>query len=386
MIKNLDKAAKRLKEAAKKGEPIILYGDADLDGVCSTIIMQETLKTLGGNVVRVYFPDREKDGYGITEKALREFHKFSPGLLCAMDLGISNFKEIARAKKDGFDVLVIDHHVVLDKLPQADIIVDPKQKGDTHPFKELAACGLTFKVAEATLGEKMSFAMKKSLLELAAIGTTADMMPRDEDNKEIVEEGLDGLENSWRPGIRAFFNLQELERFPNVESKLQKMIAILNVRDVEDGYPASFRILSCESEREVMVIAQRLFQMHELRKQQREKLLDKVRGDILKKKDLPIVFEGGADFDYILLGALASIISQEEEKPTFVYKKMRGESVGSVRAASGEDTVEAMKHCKDYTITYGGHPQASGFRIKNANLTKFKNCLIQYFKDNSSSP
>ena len=383
-IKNLDKAAKRLREAAAKGERIILYGDADLDGVCSAIIMQETLRTLGGNVVRVYFPDRENDGYGITKKALKELNVFAPALLCAMDLGISNFKEIEEAKEKGFDVILVDHHVVLDKLPAADIIVDPKQEGDTYPFKELAACGLTFRLAEETLGDKLSSAMRKSLVELAAIGTIADMMPREEDNKEIIEEGLQTLENSWRPGIRAFFNLQELEKFPNIESKLQKMISILNVRDVEDGYPASFRILSSDSEREVTAIAERLLEIHELRKQQRNRLLDKVRSDILKKKSLPIVFEGGEDFDYILLGGIASIISQEEEKPTFVYKKMRGESLGSVRAPSGQDTVEAMKHCKEHTITYGGHPQASGFRVKNTNLVKFKTCLIEYFKNHSA--
>jgi len=380
-IKNLDKAAQRLRKAVQKKERIILYGDADLDGVCSAIIMQETLRTLGGNVVRVYFPDRENDGYGITLKALKELQAFSPALLCAMDLGISNFKEIDEAKKKGFDVILVDHHVVLGKLPKADIIVDPKQKGDTHHFKELAACGLTFRLAEVTLKDKMSSAMRKSLVELAAIGTIADMMPQDEDNKEIIEEGMETLENSWRPGIRAFFKLQELEKFPNIESKLQKMISILNVRDVEDGYPASFRILSCDSEREVTVIAQRLLEIHALRKQQREKLLDKVRGDISKKKEEPIVFEGGEDFDYILLGAISSIISQEEEKPAFVYKKMKGESVGSVRAPSGQDTVEAMKHCGEHTITYGGHPQASGFRVKNANITKFKTCLIEYFKN-----
>ena len=96
-IKNLDKAAARLKKAVKKGERIILYGDADLDGVCSAIIMQETLKSLGGNVVRVYFPDRENDGYGITLKSLEELKTFSPALLCAMDFGISNFTAITEA-------------------------------------------------------------------------------------------------------------------------------------------------------------------------------------------------------------------------------------------------------------------------------------------------
>ena len=194
----------QIKEAVKKGERIILYGDADLDGVCSAIIMQETLKSLGGNIVRVYFPDRENDGYGITQKALEELKTFSPALLCAMDLGISNFKEIKEAKKLGFDVILVDHHVVLGKLPDADIIVDPKQDGDTYPFKELAACGLTFRLAEEILGNKMSSAMRKSLVELAAIGTIADMMVREQDNNEIIEEGMETLENSWRPGVRAF--------------------------------------------------------------------------------------------------------------------------------------------------------------------------------------
>ena len=383
-IKNLDKAAARLKKAVKKGERIILYGDADLDGVCSAIIMQETLKSLGGNVVRVYFPDRENDGYGITLKALEELKTFSPALLCAMDLGISNFKEIKEAKKQGFDVILVDHHVVLGKLPDADIIVDPKQEGDTHPFKELAACGLTFRLAEEILKDKMSSALRKSLVELAAIGTIADMMVREQDNIEIIEEGMETLENSWRPGVRAFFGLQELERFPNIESKLQKMISILNVRDVEDGYPASFRILSSDSEKEVILIAQRLLKVHELRRQERDRLLVKVRNSISEKKNESIVFEGGEDFEYILLGGLASIISQEEKKPTFMYRKMKKECVGSVRAPLGQDTVEAMKHCKEYTITYGGHPQASGFRVENKNLARFKNCLLEYFNNLSA--
>lgn len=379
-IKNLDRAAKRLRKAVEDHEPVILYGDADLDGVTSVIIMKETLRSLGGNIAVLYFPDRENDGYGITPKALQELRKFSPALICAMDLGISNFKEIEEAKKMGFDVLLVDHHVVLDKLPKADIIVDPKQEGDTSSFKELAACGLTFRLAEAVLGDRLSSALRKNLVELAALGTIADMMPREADNEEIIEEGMASLESSWRPGIRAFFRMRELDQFLDTASKVQKMISILNVRDVKDGYPASFRILSCDSEREASVISEKLLEIHAERRQQLQKILDMVRGDVASKRDLPIVFEGGDDFDYILLGAIASIMSQEEEKPAFIYRKMKGESVGSVRAPSGMDTVEAMKHCAKYAIAYGGHPQASGFRVKNSSLAKFKTCLVEYFK------
>ena len=94
--------------------------------------------------------------------------------------------------------------------------------------------------------------------------------------------------------------------------------------------------------------------------------------------------EGGEDCEYIRWGGVATIISQEEKKHTFMYRKMKKECVGSVRAPLGQDTVEAMKHCKEYTITYGGHPQASGFRVENKNLARFKNCLLEYFNNLSA--
>lgn len=378
-IKNLNIATKRLKKAVKTKERIILYGDADLDGVCSVIVLQEALKSLGSQIAKTYFPDREKDGYGITKKALKEFKELVPALLCALDLGISNFKEVDEARKIGFEVMIIDHHEVLDRLPRANIIVDPKQPGDKHPFKALAASGLAFKIAQELLKGKMSPSLQRSLLELAALGTLADMVPREKDNKIIIEEGLESLRDSWRPGIRAFFQIPEFSSLATIESKLQKMISILNVRDVKDGSPASFRVLTALSEREAMAIVENLLVLNERRKELTQELLERVRSRIEKTKHLPLVFEGGASFEYILLGTIASVICREEDKPTFIFKKRKTESIGSVRAPSGFDTVEAMKHCSKVLETYGGHAQASGFRVENRNLEKFKTCLTDYF-------
>jgi len=134
-IKNLEKAAQRILEAIKKRERILIYGDSDLDGVCSVIILKETIKNLGGKIDAVYFPEREVEGYGISEKGLISLKKFSPALFISLDCGISNFKEIEIAKNYGFFVIVIDHHQVLDELPKADIIVDPKQRDDQYPLK-----------------------------------------------------------------------------------------------------------------------------------------------------------------------------------------------------------------------------------------------------------
>ena len=143
-IKNLEKAAKRILKAVEFKEKVILYGDADPDGVISVIILKETLEEFGLKPVQIYFPDREKEGYGINEKALKVLKKKAPALLISFDCAMSNVKEVDLAKKNGFEVIIIDHHNPLPKVPKASIIVNPKQKGDKYSFKQLACAGITY--------------------------------------------------------------------------------------------------------------------------------------------------------------------------------------------------------------------------------------------------
>ena len=150
-IKNIEKAAERIKKAAQNKEPIILYGDSDLDGISSVVILEEAIKSLGGNIVSVFFPDRENDGYGINIKALELLKDKAPALFITMDLGIGNVKEVEVAKKMGFEIIIIDHHEPLDGVPDVEIIVDPKQREDSYPFKGLANVGITFKVCQELL-------------------------------------------------------------------------------------------------------------------------------------------------------------------------------------------------------------------------------------------
>jgi single-stranded-DNA-specific exonuclease len=378
-IKNLTKAATRITQAIQDQEPIVLYGDSDLDGTSSVIILQETLKTLGGKVVAVYFPEREKEGYGITRTGLEVLEKHAPALFIAMDLGISNFQEILLAKEKGFEVMLLDHHEVLGKLPAADIIVDPKQPGETYPFHGFAACGVVLKLAEQLLGKDVSPSLRRSLVEIAALGTIADMMPKEHDNTEIIEEGMETIEQSWRPGIKAFFDVPEFQDYPNIATKVSKLISVLNARDVQDGMPASFRVLSCPSEDRAKDMVRDLIEKNRIRKQQIQELAEKVRKSLAQNNDFVIV-QGGLDFAYMHLGAVASIISQEQDKPVFLYMQQEKESMGSVRAPAEYDVVKAMQSCADLFVTYGGHAQAAGFRLKNTNIAKLKESLNTYFK------
>ena len=375
-IKNLKEATDRIKEAVKNKEKIIIYGDSDLDGVTSVIIANEAIKNLGGKIQALYFPNRENEGYGISEMGLDFLKKFSPALLVVFDCGISNFKEVKTAKKLGLEVIIVDHHEILDKLPDVKIIVDPKQKDDKYPFKQFAACGLAFLLAVALLGKKMTENLRKDLIELAALGTIADMMPREDDNKIFILEGLRSLENSWRPGIKIF--LDSLGDSLRLDQKVQKLISILNARDVEDNLPASFRLLTLSSEDETKKLLEKLIEKSEEKKDRTETVLGQAEGRLLGKKE-KIIFEGEKDWDYSLISIVASILVNRHQKPTFIFKKGDKESQGTVRMPKNTNAVLLMKTCQKLLLTYGGHPMAAGFRIKNENLAEFKKCLIKNY-------
>lgn len=381
-IKNLTKAANRIKKAIAERERIVLYGDADLDGVTAVLIAEEAIKSLGGNVAAYYFPEREKEGYGVTPKALEYLKQYAPALLVTFDLGISNFQEIPMAKKLGFNVIVVDHHKVLDKLPKADIIVDPKQPGDEYPFKEFAACGLSLQLAKELLGKKMSDTLYQSMVELAGLGTIADMMAREQDNVKIIQDGLDAIPYSWRPGIRAFLESDIFASDERLENKVQQMISILNVRDTKNREPGAFRLLSCPSLPKAKRMVEDFAEKNKIRREQIDRAADEVRMRVFHKKAEPLVFEGSEEFEFMLLGAVASIISQEANKPAFIYKKSRKGILGSVRAPSGYDTVNAMQHCRQFLDTYGGHPQASGFQTTADKEDELRVCLTTYFQKN----
>ncbi len=377
-IKNLKKAANRILKAIKFKERIVIYGDADLDGVSSVIILKECIKNLDGEIAAVYFPDRE-EGCGINEKALKYLKKYAPALFLALDCGIGNFKEVEIARELGFEVIIIDHHEILDKLPSASIIVDPKQKGDRYPFKYFANVGIIFRLAKLLLKKGMAESLRRNFLELVAMATIADMMPRVDENKLMIEEGLKYLESSWRPGIQVLFRLEAFKSLPLFE-RVYKVNSLLNIRNIENRLPASFRLLTSLDKKEAEKLAEKLFEKSVQKKARIREIIEEAKDKISKKPTSSIVFEGSSNWELILLGVVASVIAQEEQKPVFLFKKGKAESQASIRAPDGFNTVEAMKNCSKNLITYGGHPQAAGFSIKNENLEEFKNCLIDYFK------
>ncbi|MBI2450011.1 MAG: DHH family phosphoesterase [Candidatus Nealsonbacteria bacterium] len=375
-IKNLKKAAERIKKAIKKKERIILYGDADMDGVSSVIILKEAIINLGGKVSAIYFPDRETEGYGVNEDALNYLKKYSPALFITVDLGIGNFKEIKLAKKLGFEVMVVDHHKVLNKLPDAKIIVNPKQKGDKYPFKEFAAAGVVFKLSEALLDKKMTPALRGNFLELAALATIADMMIEEEDNIKIITEGLASLKSTFRPGLQVFAKEGENGSRPMA----QKIISACHAGETKEHINEAYFLLTSPSLEGAESLAVELSEKSYIRQQRIKVATEEVEKRALKKIEEPIIFEGDKDWPILIAAPAASRICNTYKKPTFLYSQRKNDSQGAVRTPKGIDGVKPMIYCSKYLETYGGHPQAAGFRIKNKNLGKFQKCLLKYFK------
>ena len=359
-------------------ESIIIYGDSDMDGIASTTILQEAIKNLGGEISLVMFPDRENDGYGINARALELLKGKAPALFITLDLGIGNVKEVDVANQYGFEVIIVDHHEILESIPNASIVIDPKQPGDTSKMTHLANVGITFKLAEEMLGDHFSETLRNSFLELAALATISDMVPQIEDNKMFIEKGLRSLADTFRPGLKVFIDI--FGKGEVAAGEYFKIIQALNAAESVNFMNEAFLLLVNPSPKECRDIADRLLGKVHHKQQVIQSIVEEITRRMAKNLDQPIIFEGDPAWKLTLAGPVASIIAQRSEKPTFIYKKMDSESCGSVRSLKeNQNSVDAMRSCADILITYGGHPKASGFRVANKNLAKFKERLVKHF-------
>jgi len=377
-IKNLQKAANRIKEAIKKKENIVIFADNDMDGSCSAIILKECINNLGGRIGRIYFPDRETEGYGLNPIALEKLKSQAPGLLVTLDCGIGNFTEITVARELGFSTIIIDHHIVLDKVPKADIVVDPNQKGDRYPFKKLANVGLAYKLSFLLMGEKMTESLKRDFVGLAAMATIADMVERSGDNEEIIIEGLAVLEESWRPGIQALLAIESVKALSST-NKVNKMNSLLSIRMIdENNISVPYKLLTIANIEDAGRMVEDLLVKNQEKKRKIKEVVSEVDRNVSGKRD-PVILEGSSSWEMILLGISGSLLVEKHNKPVFLYKKGSEFSQGSVRSPKVYDIVVAMKHCAKHLEVYGGHPQAGGFKLKTENIEKFRECLIDYF-------
>jgi len=406
LMKDMNKAVQRIFKALENDERITIYGDYDVDGVTSSVIMVNMLielksvisqikKEEAKKIINIYIPDRELEGYGLNEKAINEIKKKKADLIITVDCGISSFESVQIVKKLGMDIIITDHHHVPDKVPEALAVIDPKQKDCSYPFKELAGVGVAFKLSQALIKNlenykskkpktyKLSLGFEKWLLDLVALGTVADCVDLVGENRTLVKYGLLVINKTKRIGIEKLIkssgtkirengNVREAKAIDT--TSISFMLAPrLNAAGRMDHANTSYELLNSEDEREAEELAGKLEKNNQNRQQITEKAMVEIRQRIGKYKKLPkIIIESDSDLRIGIVGLVAGKLAGEYSRPILILQQKEDTSAGSGRSIPEFNLIEAIEKCKDVLISFGGHSQAAGLKIENKNFKKFK--------------
>ncbi len=398
LLKDMERACERVKHAIDQKEKIVIYADYDVDGVCSATVLGEYFKGIN-YPVEVYMPDRQKEGHGVNQTALESIVANGAKLIITLDCGTTNIKEIEWAKNNGVDVIVVDHHQVVDQPPPAYAFINPHQSSDSYPFKGLCGTGLAFKLVSALnlKGNKGNNGgngngQEKWLLDLVAMATVADMMPLLDENRMLVKYGLFVLAKTQRIGLK------KLMQSAGVEAKYDLETISTNLDSFTLGFTLgprinaasrmahanlAYELLTSSDESKIDELVLSLNHNNRQRQQIVEKVLKDVRSRVDAYEELPnFIVEGSADWSVNLLGLVASKIAERYQRPVMLFQNIdKIKAKGSLRSIEGFNLIEALGSIRDLFIQYGGHTAAGGCTFEISNAEKIKSGLDNYAKD-----
>jgi single-stranded-DNA-specific exonuclease len=382
LLPNMDKAVARLLRARAQNEPLVIFGDYDVDGVTSTALLVEVLRELGWKV-EFYLPNRMDEGYGLSADGVENcLKKFPVKLLLAVDCGSTAVETIQKLHECGVDVIVLDHHQVSNPAPEAVALVNPQlasvpeivnRKSPIVNFQELCSAGLAFKLAHAILKRGRETNLPgaaefdlKPLLDLVALGTIADLVPLIGENRILVAAGLEKLNTTKRAGIVALKQVaQTPEKLGTFEVGFQ-LAPRLNAAGRLETAEESLHVLLAENLETALPIAQNL----DLRNRERQKIeksiVEEVIGVVRAKFDAQkdfVIVEGQLLWHIGVVGIVASRVLSEFYRPTIIIGGENGEMRGSGRSIAGFDLAAALRECDDLLLRHGGHAMAAGLSI-----------------------
>jgi len=367
MLKDMRKGVERIRKARDKKEKVVIYGDFDADGVTSATVLFKTFRKIGIKSPEVYLPDREKDGFGLNEAAIKRFAKEGVNLIVTCDCGITNYEEVKLAQQKGIDVIVTDHHQEGTKLPPAFSLINPKLKREKYPCKHLAGVGVAFKLCSALLRqEKMSSneAFEKWLLDLVAVGTVADMMPLLGENRTLVKYGLIVLNKTSNLGLRTLIERMGLA-LGNISSEdiSFRIGPYINAAGRINHANDALLLLLSHSKEEANRFAEKLEEMNNRRQKIIDKVITEIKGRFSQEIRRKIIFVEG-NWPEGIVGLVAHRLVEEYGKPAVVVSKTR-DLKGSGRASGSFDLFGILAKFRKYFLSFGGHKKAVGFKLKN---------------------
>ena len=378
------KAVRRIRTAIRSGEPIVVYGDFDADGVTATALLVQTLEAMGARV-NPYIPHRVDEGYGLNCDALDRIAAAGARLVITVDCGIRSPVEVTHGNSLGLDMIVTDHHAIGPEFPPALAVINPKQAGDPYPFKDLAGVGIAFKLAQALLLEEKRKPLapgplnlaETDLLDLVALGTVADLAPLLGENRSLVQRGLVELGKAQRPGVRALIEESGLRPGKVDATDIGFVLGPrLNAAGRLSTAEISYRLLTAPDSWIAAPLASELGRLNSRRQELTAEKVALAR-ELLRPEGAAryLYFAVDADFPPGIVGLVAGKLSDDLYRPVLVAELGPQQTHGSARSIPEFNITAALDECRDLLERHGGHAAAAGFTVCNERLEELRQRL-----------
>lgn len=372
---DMQRAIERIQEAIVNEEHITVYGDYDVDGLTSTAIMYEALLQLGADV-DYYIPDRFQDGYGPNKEVYERLIEQGTELLITVDNGVSGLEAITAAKEQGLDVIVTDHHELPAELPPAYAVIHPRHPKGNYPFTDLSGAGVAFKMAQAMLEE-----IPEDFLDLATLGTIADLVSLTDENRALVKFGLVALENTLRPGLLALYELAGIgDRQITAETVGFTLAPRLNALGRMQHAQIGVELLTTLDEERAQELAQKAQALNTKRQEIVEQITAEALAKVAEAPGHLVDVVAGENWHEGVLGIVASRLVEKTGRPAIVLNLEAGKAKGSGRSVAAFHLFKALDGHRELLESFGGHHMACGLTVLPAKLDKLRLILDEEAK------
>lgn len=379
LLPDMEKAVERINNAIFDGERICVYGDYDCDGVTSTTILYSYLEAQGADVTYM-LPERERDGYGLSNPVVDRIAATGTRLIVTVDNGISAVEEAKYIKEKGMELVVTDHHLEGEELPDCVAVVDPHRNDRDCPFKEYAGCGVALKLCCAMEGSNEE--VMQEFADIAALGTVADMVPLVGENRKIVLYGLKLLNTYRKPGIEAILEKAGLSEKTLDSTSISFGIAPrINAAGRMGTAERALDLLLADDPYSASEMAEEVNVMNNERHTEEDKIFSEADAYLQEHPEvahLPILVVSGEGWHEGVLGIVASKLLERYLRPVIVLTDKGEFCKGSARSIEGFSIYDAMNSCRDMLNTFGGHELAAGMSIRTEWVDDFREKINEY--------
>ena len=375
LMKDMGHAVQRIQQAIQQEEKILVYGDYDVDGTTAVALMYSFLKGFYPHV-EFYIPDRYKEGYGISERGVRHAAENGFKLVIALDCGIKAIDKVRLAKELGVDFIICDHHTPGDQLPPAVAVLDAKRVDCGYPYKELSGCGVGFKLIQAyAKASGIEESNLYSYLDLLVVSIAADIVPISGENRILAYYGLDRINNTPRPGLKALILQAKVEKEIQISDIVFKIGPRINASGRLEHAQASVELLISSNLDEAIERAKLVDEVNATRRNFDENITKEAFAMLAEREEetewkSTVLFK--EDWHKGVIGIVASRCIEKYYRPTIILTESNNKATGSARSVVDFDIYEAIAECSELLDQFGGHKYAAGLTLSVENVPAFQ--------------